>query len=135
MQDIIAIIQAQEQKQDIGLAGSGNMKLKEFTDIDLDKKNDIGYDIVDDLKCHMRDDPMFYRKLYYPCMAQLKDSYDKGDHNFTGVAEMVEKAIHHYCKKYDLIQSPTELLTKEDKDALIQEIYNEELEEVKKGEY
>ena len=36
VQDIIAIIQAQEQKQDIGLAGSGNMKLKEFTDIDLD---------------------------------------------------------------------------------------------------
>ncbi len=37
--------------------------------------------------------------------------------------------------KYDIIKSPTELLTKEDKDALVQEIYNEELEEVKKGEY
>ena len=39
------------------------MKLKEFTDIDIDKKEDIGYDIIDDLKCHMRDDPMFYRKM------------------------------------------------------------------------
>ena len=41
------------------------MKLKEFTDIDNDKKEDIGYDIIDDLKCHMRDDPMFYRKMYF----------------------------------------------------------------------
>ena len=111
------------------------MKLKEFTDIDIDKKEEIGYDIIDDLKCHMRDDPMFYRKMYFPCMAKLKDNYDKGDHNADGVKEMVDKAIQHYCNKYDIIKTPTELLTKEDKDALIQEIYNEELEEVKKGEY
>ena len=65
----------------------------------------------------------------------VEKRYDKGDHNMEGVKEMVEKAIHHYCEKYDIIKSPTELLTKEDKDALIQEIYNEELEEVKKGEY
>ena len=50
-----------------------------------------------------------------------------------GLYEMVEKAIQHYCQKYDIIKSPTELLTKEDKDALVQEIYNEELEEVKKA--
>ena len=64
-QDTTAIILVLEQKQDTGLVESGKMKLKEFTDIDIDKKEDIGYDIIDDLKCHMRDDPMFYRKMYF----------------------------------------------------------------------
>ena len=45
-QDITAIIPFQEQRQDIGLVESGKMKLKEFTDIDIDKKEDIGYDIM-----------------------------------------------------------------------------------------
>ena len=56
---------SQEQRQDIGLVESGKMKLKEFTDIDIDKKEDIGYDIILRLKMSMRDDPMFYRKMYF----------------------------------------------------------------------
>ena len=66
-------------------------------------------------------------------MANSKDNYDKGDPNMEGVYEMVEKQYNTTVSKYDITQSPTELLTKEDKDALVQEIYNEELEEVKKA--
>ena len=46
------------------------MKLKEFTDIDIDKKEDIGYDIIDDLKCHMRDDPIVYRNVFLVWLIQ-----------------------------------------------------------------
>ena len=104
------------------------MKLKEFTDIDIDKKEDIGYDIIDDLKCHMRDDPMFYRKMY--CINQ-KDNYDKGDPNMEGVRKWQKKQYNTTVQ--NTILSITELLTKEDKDALVQEIYNEELKKLKKA--
>ena len=67
-----------------------------------------------------------------------QQSYNKGDGNpndwINYAHEMVEKAIQHYIKKFDLPYEANDL-TKDERKALVQEIYNEEVEEVKEGEY
>jgi len=50
------------------------MKINEFTDIEHnhgDKKNELGFNVAHDLHIHMKNDPMFYRKQYYPTIAKL----------------------------------------------------------------
>jgi hypothetical protein len=68
------IIQGQEQKQDIGLAGSGNMRIDEF--FDRTPNDDLPYDVIDDVHFHMIDYDAFYRNHYLPCMYQVKKTKD-----------------------------------------------------------
>ena len=44
------------------------MRLNEFTDIE-DKE--LPFDIVDDTIVFMRNDPMFYRRHYFPAVSKL----------------------------------------------------------------
>ena len=39
------------------------MRLNEFTD-----KEELPFDVVDDTLVFMRNDPVFYRKFYYPAV-------------------------------------------------------------------
>jgi hypothetical protein len=36
------------------------------------------FDLVDDTSFYMRNDPMFYRKQYFPAMASMADMHSKG---------------------------------------------------------
>ena len=49
------------------------MKIFEFTDNDEPKLN---FDSIEDLCIFMRNDPMFYRKQFFPCMANISDKID-----------------------------------------------------------
>jgi len=127
------IIQVQEQRQDIGLAGSGNMK---FDDI-LNKEDNPSYDVPSDLLCHMRDDTAFYRQMYYPTMAKCQDCYNNGDKNKTIeiILPMIDKGVDHYIKKYDLPQRGNDLITMDERKSLAEMIYEQEVEAFKEGEY
>ena len=51
------------------------VKLVEFSE---DKyEQDLGFNVVEDLCQHMRNDPIFYRKMYYPTMATMQDKLKK----------------------------------------------------------
>ena len=48
---------------------------------------------------------------------------------------MVNHGCTSYCKKYNLAKHPDDLYTKEHRDAIIDKLFSEEMEDIKKGEY
>ena len=129
------IIQDQEQKQDTGHAGSGNMKLFELDD-KLDTEPKLNFDIVDDLHIFMRNDPMFYRKEYFPSMCEMSKSCNEESFRpSTIIMPLIDKGLTSYCKKYDLAKHPNELLTKENKKNLAHKIASEEMPAIRNGDY
>ena len=40
---------------------------------------DVGFDLVDDTCMHMRNDPDFYRREYFPTMAKVADMQREGN--------------------------------------------------------
>ena len=111
------------------------VKLVEFSE---DKyEEDLGFNVIEDLCQHMRNDPIFYRKMYYPTMATMQDKLKKGEpiDQRQHMEPMVDKACQHYCSKYDILKRPEELLSDEDKTAIIEKIYGDEMEMIRDGEY
>ena len=119
------------------------MKINEFLDSehthgDSDqKKKALGFNIAHDLHIHMKNDPMFYRKQYYPTLAKLQDTLKRGEPIDVKkeLLPMVNTAKDHYCAKYNLPRRPEDLMQDEEVDALIEKIYGEEMELIRKGDY
>ena len=110
------------------------MKINEFIEND---ETGINFDIVDDTIVFMRNDPMFYRKSYFPAITKMADAHRAG--NSYEVESMlgpvVDQAMDNYCKRYKIARSPSELYTTDDRQNILNKIATEELEEIKKGEY
>ena len=98
---------------------------------------DVKFDLVDDASFFMRNDPTFYRKEYFPTVnkiAELHRSGKKFDHK-KHLGPVVEKGINAYCSKFDLANSPDDVFNQEHRDAIIDKLFSEEMEEINKGEY
>lgn len=110
------------------------MKINEFAQ---NNEQQINFDVVDDTIVFMRNDPMFYRKSYFPTVAKMADMHRAGkDVNpETLFGPVVDQAMEGYCKRYKLTRSPSDLFTTDDRQNIINRITTEELEEIKKGEY
>jgi len=97
----------------------------------------LPYDIVDDLHVFMRNDPMFYRRDYYPTMCEMGNYVGKKQK--IKVKEMlgplIDKGVNQYCEKYKLAKYPQEVFTLEDRIRLIQKIVDEEMPNIRNGEY
>ena len=110
------ITQVQEQKHVTGVVESGNMKLNEFYNKDMN--DELPFDVVDDIHFHMIDDDAFYRKHYMPCMDKIKSETD--EKIIQGhIKPMVNKCVNHYINKYDIPKTPEELLNPQDRSKLI----------------
>ena len=110
------------------------MKINEFTQ---HNEPQINFDVVDDTIVFMRNDPMFYRKNYFPAIAKMADMHRAGKDvdPESLVGPVVDQAMEGYCKRYKLTRSPSELFTTDDRQNLINRITTEELDEIKKGGY
>ena len=110
------------------------MRIDEFT-AKIDTK--LPFDLADDVVVFMRNDPVFYRKHYFPAISNLADRFrDKKEINDTSIiGSMVDKGMNTYCKKYKLGRKPADIFTADDRHTLINKITSEELEEIKKGSY
>ena len=110
------------------------MKINEFLQQD---ENAINFDIVDDTIVYMRNDPMFYRKSYFPTVSKMADMHRAGQNVEAEplLGPMVDQAMEGYCKRYKVARSPSELFTTDDRLSILNRIATEELEEIKKGEY
>ena len=108
------------------------MRLGEFTD-----KEELPFDVVDDTLVYMRNDPMFYRKHYFPAESKLADCQRSGQDSDPKkyLSPMIEKGCDNYCKKFNLGRSSEEIYTEEDRNNLLQRINSEETENIKKGDY
>ena len=114
------------------------MKITEFINSEHDdKKTDLGFNVPEDLHIHMKNDPMLYRKQYYPRIAKLQDTLKRGEPVDVKkeLLPMIAKAKDHYCAKYNLPKRPEDLMHDEEVDALIEKIYGEEMELISKGDY
>tara|TARA_Y200000002_G_C22672345_1_gene660597 strand:- start:2106 stop:2441 length:336 start_codon:yes stop_codon:yes gene_type:complete len=110
------------------------MRLNEFTDIE-DKE--LPFDIVDDTIVFMRNDPMFYRRHYFPAVSKLADCQRSGKpadpKKF--LSAMIEKGCDDYVQKYNMGRTSEEAYTQEDRNNLLQRINTEEIENIKQGDY
>jgi hypothetical protein len=110
------------------------MRIDEFTQREDFK---LPFDIVDDLHVFMRNDPMFYRKQYFPVMSRISELTKNKkkvnpDREFT---PMIDSAIKTYCKKYDVARDPSDVFSEDDRKALVSKIYSEEIESIRRGDY
>jgi hypothetical protein len=110
------------------------MRIDEFTNKDDDN---LSFNIVDDTVVFMRNDPMFYRKQYYPAMIALAKHVESGDKKSArnSILPVVDHGINEYCKRYNLARTPSELFKDEDKESIIKLIFSEEIPNIKKGDY
>ena len=97
----------------------------------------LKFDPCDDAVTFMRNDPMFYRRKYYPALMQLKDDVKKkkridAEKIFGGV---IDSGMNTYCKKFKLGKTPSQLFSMEDRTRMMEKVCSEEIENIKKGEY
>ena len=115
------------------------MKINEFSDKhDHDyQKPDLGFNVVEDLHIHMKNDPMFYRKQYYPAIANMQDQLKSGNpvNPKEAMLPMVKQGINHYCAKYNIPRKSEDLLQDEEINALVEKIYGDEMELIRQGDY
>jgi len=111
------------------------MKLFELEDRDQDDQ--IPFDVIEDLTIFMRNDPMFYRKTFFPAMSDVSDKMDKDDGiDPVGILRpMVDKGVDSYCKKFAAHKRPQDLFTDDDRVQVVKKIQSEELPHIKKGMY
>lgn len=110
------------------------MKLIELG-INLNKN--IDFDIVEDALVFMKNDPMFYRKEYYPSISKMADLHRAGSkYNAKKILmPMITHGINRYCKKYHLANMPDDLFHQDHRKSLFDKIYNDEIKQIKDGEY
>jgi hypothetical protein len=105
---------------------------------DLETINkDLPFNVVEDMAIFMRNDPMFYRKSFFPAVMRMKDCHTKGK-KFDAVKEfapMIEKATADYCKKFKIERHPSDLMDEKEKKNLIRKLYSEEMTQIRKGAY
>lgn len=102
-----------------------------------DRETPVSFDIVDDLHVFMKNDPMFYRKQYYPTMCAISDKLKdtKATKLDKFLLPIVNRAADIYCKRYDLASDSKEIAKPEDRKKLVQKIIDEELPRMRLGEY
>lgn len=94
------------------------------------------FDLMEDLLIFMRNDPMFYRKKYYPMITQMCDCVKKSTKfsKKNSILPVVKSGYSEYCKRYN-IKPKNHQYTKQNVFRLINEIYTEEMKNIKSGEY
>ena len=110
------------------------VKIVEFSN---PESNEPKFDIIDDAIVFMRNDPSFYRKSFFPAISKIADMHRSGQNvdKLKSLSGMVERGINEYCRKFDLSRSADELFRNQDREAIIDRIFSEEMAEIEKGEY
>ena len=109
------------------------VKIVEFSNQD---ETGLSFDVVDDASFFMRNDPVFYRKKYFPTMSSMADRVRNGqDIDRSVIGSMVDSGMNSYCKKFNLAKGPADIFTQEDRQAIIEKLCSEEIEEINKGAY
>ena len=105
--------------------------------LEITEEKDVKFDLVDDTSFYMKNDPSFYRKQYFPTFSKIADKHRSGKaiDPRQELGPMIDKGVSAYCQKYNLAKNPEELFTQEQRDALIDKLFAEEMDEIKKGDY
>ena len=111
------------------------MRIKQITETDHEEKQDE-FDLMEDLLIFMRNEPIFYRKKYYPMVLDMqkcvknKTQFNKN----RSILPIVKSAYGDYCKQYG-INPKNHQYTKSNVIRLLNRIYTEEMQNINRGEY
>jgi hypothetical protein len=106
------------------------VRFVEFKDQDA-----LPFDIVDDVQQYMKNDPKFYRKIYYPTMCKMQEAMKGKGEAKDLIAPMIVLASRGYVEQYKINKKAEELLTSEELDDIVNRVYEDEIEALRQGEY
>ena len=111
------------------------MKINEFNNQQDDFRPN--FDLIDDICIFMRNDPMFYRKSYFPMINNMMEMFAKGQkiNPSKTLFPVVDNAMNAYVKCYNLAKSPNDLFTKDDRMNIAKRIYSEEMNAIRQVTY
>tara|TARA_B100000424_G_scaffold179831_1_gene139064 strand:- start:1311 stop:1646 length:336 start_codon:yes stop_codon:yes gene_type:complete len=97
----------------------------------------IDFDLVEDAIIYMQNDPLFYRKEYYPVVSRLADAYRDGKSIDSGkyLKQLITNGVNSYCKKYKLANMPDDIFNESDKQKILDKIFSNEIENIRNGDY
>lgn len=87
----------------------------------------IDYDLPEDLLIFMRNDPLFYRKSFFPAIETFKD---KGSNDLSTIERMIKQGLQSYCRKFNIPHDKKELLSMEDIKQIANRIVGEDINEI-----
>ena len=107
------------------------MKINEFHDMDIPDEivPKPDYDVASDLLIFMRNDPMFYRKNFFPAV----ETYKENDKDTSPIENMIKGGLGQYCQKFNILNPADELMGEGDIKALTQQIIQDEMEDLEEG--
>jgi|AntDeeMinimDraft_6_1070357.scaffolds.fasta_scaffold03036_4 hypothetical protein len=106
-------------------------------EVSTEETEELPFDVVEDLFVFMKNDPMFYRRVYFPMMSKIADamSNNKNVDFEKALRPVIEKAVEVYAKKFDLPPSTKKMFTDESRSNLINRIRDEETQNIEQGDY
>jgi len=107
------------------------VKINEFHDMDIPQEiiPKPDYDVPSDLLIFMRNDPMFYRKNFFPAVEQYKENTK----DTAPLENMVKRGLGEYCNKFKIENPKDELMGEGDIIDLVRTIIADEMEELEEG--
>jgi len=110
------------------------VKINEFHDLQIDKDKPLfaplPFNVAEDLMIYMRNDPMFYRKKYWPVVDHIVANRESKEAiNRKRIEKLITDGLVSYCNQYKIPNDPRTLLDANDKYEMIAKIIEEELEE------
>ena len=107
------------------------MKINEFHDMDIPDEivPKPDYDVASDLLIFMSNDPMFYRKNFFPAV----ETYKENDKDTSPIENMIKGGLGQYCQKFNILNPADELMGEGDIKALTQQIIQDEMEDLAEG--
>lgn len=113
------------------------MYIREFVTAIKKDKDELSFDIADDLVVYMKNDPMFYRKEYYPAVLKMQSAYNKNKplDAVSLWAPIVKRAIVPYMTKFKIDKNPKDIVSIDNIKSMASKIYSDELGNIKNGSY
>jgi hypothetical protein len=107
------------------------MKINEFHDMDIPDEivPKPDYDVAADLLIFMRNDPMFYRKTFFPAV----ETYKENDKDTLPIENMIKGGLGQYCQKFNILNPTDELMGEGDIQELALKIIQDEMEDISEG--
>jgi hypothetical protein len=108
------------------------VKINEFYDMEIDKNKPLfaplPFNVAEDLMIYMRNDPMFYRKKYWPVIDHIHANKKSRDAIDTKrIDRLINDGIVSYCNEYKIPHDPMKLLDSNDRHEIISKIIEDEL--------
>jgi hypothetical protein len=110
------------------------VKVTDFSEFSI--KENLPWDVVEDLCVFMKNDSNFYRRNLYPVMLTVQGAVKEGGkYNKKEMLPVVERAIRAYIKKFKIKKRPQDLITDAEKLECVDRLLKDEVDNFRKGMY